>query len=87
MSEAKIGRWGKSLAVRVPLAVAKAAGLTEGEQVDIEARGGDIVILRSEAKRRAREDALAAVAEIIEARKGRSLGGLSVRALIDEGRR
>lgn len=87
MPEVKIGRWGKSLAVRVPLDVAKAAGLTEGERVDIEARGGEIVILRSEARRRAREDALAAVAEIIADRGKFSLGGLSVRELRDEGRR
>ena len=44
MSRAIVGRWGKSLAVRIPGAVASAAGLTEGERVEIETHDPDIVI-------------------------------------------
>jgi len=44
--QAIVGKWGKNLAVRLPGQVAKAAGLTNGEQVEIEARDGDIVIRR-----------------------------------------
>ena len=47
MPHAIIGRWGKSLAIRLPGEVATTAGISEGERVDIEARDGDIVIRRS----------------------------------------
>jgi antitoxin MazE len=47
MSQAIVGRWGKSLAVRIPGEVATAAGLGGGERVEVEARGGDIVIRRA----------------------------------------
>ena len=40
------GRWGKNLAVRFPGDIVRAAGLTEGERVEIETRGGDIVLRR-----------------------------------------
>ncbi len=46
MPQAIVGKWGKNLAVRLPRQIAKAAGLTNGEQVEIQARGGDIVIRR-----------------------------------------
>lgn len=87
MSQVIVGRWGKSLAVRVPLDVAAAAGLTEGEAVEIEAVDGGIVIRRDEAKAEARRRAEAAMAEILALSKGMTLGGLSIRELIDEGRR
>lgn len=87
MSQVIVGKWGKSLAVRVPLDVAAAAGLTDGEVVEIEAVDGIIVIRRDEAKAEARRDAERAAEEIIEMAKGHSLGGLSIRELIDEGRR
>jgi antitoxin MazE len=44
MSQATVGRWGKSLAVRLPGEIARAAGISDGERVEIEACGGDIVI-------------------------------------------
>jgi len=47
MTAAIVGRWGKSLAVRIPGEVANAAGLGGGERVEIEAREGDIVIRRA----------------------------------------
>ena len=87
MSQVIVGKWGKSLAVRVPLDVAAAAGLTDGEAVEIEAVDGTIVIRRDAAKAEARRKAQAAMADIIELAKGMSLGGLSIRELIDEGRR
>lgn len=87
MSQVIVGKWGKSLAVRVPIDVAAAAGLTDGEAVDIEAVDGTIVIRRDQAKAEARRKAEAAMAEILADGVGRSLGGLSIRELIDEGRR
>ena len=46
MTRATIGRWGKNLAVRFPGDVAKAARLTEGERIEIEAHDGEIVLRR-----------------------------------------
>jgi antitoxin component of MazEF toxin-antitoxin module len=87
MSRVIVGRWGKSLAVRVPLDIAHAAGLGEGEAVEVEAVDGDIHIRRSAAKEMARRDALAAVAEIVAASAGKRLDGLTIRELREEGRR
>jgi antitoxin MazE len=47
MSEAIIGKWGKSLAVRLPGDIAKAARIGAGERVEIIAEEGDIVIRRA----------------------------------------
>lgn len=87
MSRVTVGTWGKSLAVRVPLEVARAAGLISGEQVEVEAKDGDIVIRRSDAQAQARANALAALDRIIENSKGVTLGDVTIRELIDEGRR
>jgi antitoxin component of MazEF toxin-antitoxin module len=87
MSQVIVGKWGKSLAVRVPLDVAAAAGLTDGEAVEIEAVDGNILIRRDASKAEARRKAEAAMADILEMAKSMSLGGISIRELIDEGRR
>lgn len=87
MSEAKIGRWGKNLAVRLPHDLARSAGIVEGERVNLETRDGDIVIHRSHAKRRAQLDARVAMKEILAESRKYSLGEISIRELIDEGRR
>jgi antitoxin MazE len=42
-----VGRWGKSLAVRIPSEIANAAGLDNGNPVEIEAHDGEIVIRRA----------------------------------------
>jgi antitoxin MazE len=44
MPQVTVGRWGKSLAIRLPGEIAKAAGISDGERVEIEAIDGDIVI-------------------------------------------
>jgi len=87
MSQVIVGKWGKSLAVRVPLDVAAAAGLTDGEAVEIEAIDGTIVIRRDEAMAETRRKARCAAEDIRALSKGMTLGGLSIRELIDEGRR
>jgi antitoxin MazE len=46
MSHIKVGKWGKNLALRVPGDIANEIGLQEGEQVEIEAHDGGIVIRR-----------------------------------------
>jgi antitoxin MazE len=85
MSQAIVGRWGKNLAIRVPLEVARKAGLADGERVEIEAQDGDIVIRRPAA--RARKSAVAAAEEIIEERRRHRLDRKAIRLLIAEGRR
>ena len=47
MSQVIIGRWGKNLAIRFPGEIAKAAGLSDGERLEIETLDGDIVIRRA----------------------------------------
>jgi len=85
MSQATVGRWGKNLAIRVPLEVARKAGLADGERVEIEAQDGDIVIRRLSAP--ARASAAAAAEEIIAERGRHRLDRKAIRALIEEGRR
>lgn len=46
MSQVIVGKWGKNLAVRFPLEIAKAAGLTDGARIEMEARDGEIIIRR-----------------------------------------
>jgi antitoxin MazE len=47
MAQVRIGRWGKNLAIRFPGEITKAAGLSDGERVEIEASGGNVVIRRA----------------------------------------
>jgi antitoxin component of MazEF toxin-antitoxin module len=65
--------------------VAKAAGLSEGERVQLEAHDGEIVIRRPAARMRAVAEA--AAEEIIRESRSYSLGTITIRELIEEGRR
>ena len=87
MSHSVVGKWGKNLAIRVPMEVARAAGLTDGEKVEVETQDGDIVVRRREARVRARQDAEVAADEIIAESRRHSLGGISIRELLEDGRR
>ena len=87
MSQATVGKWGNNLAIRVPLEIARASGLSDGERVEIETLDGDILIRRPAARARGRSQAEAAAAEIIGESKRYSLGEDSIRDLIEEGRR
>ena len=87
MSHSVIGKWGKNLAIRVPMEIARAAGLTDGEKVEVETQDGDIVVRRREAGARARQDAEVAAKEIIAESRRRPLGDISIRKLLDDGRR
>jgi hypothetical protein len=53
----------------------------------IESRDGEIVIRRQAVSDEAREQALRAVEDIIARRKGVTLGGISIKELINEGRK
>ena len=87
MTKAIVGTWGKSLATRIPADVARAVGLTEGDAVEIAAVNGEIVIRRNGLSEEQRRKGMEAVAAIRELRKGMRLDGLSIRDMIDEGRR
>ncbi len=82
-----VGRWGKNLAIRVPAEVAETTGLTDGERVEIEVQDGDILVRRQSARALARKRAEKAVERIIAERKNYTLGDITIRELIDEGRR
>ncbi|WP_372422172.1 AbrB/MazE/SpoVT family DNA-binding domain-containing protein [Salinarimonas chemoclinalis] len=86
MTRSIIGQWGKSLAVRLPADVVRAAGLTKGAEVECAVENGTVVIrpARSEAEMR---DAMEAAQEIVRASRGLRLNGLTIRQLVDEGRR
>ncbi len=47
MPQVTVGKWGKNLAIRFPVKVVKAAGLSDGERVEIETHDGNIVIRRA----------------------------------------
>jgi antitoxin MazE len=47
MAQVTIGKWGKNLAIRFPGEIAKAAGLSDGERVEIETNDGNIFIRRA----------------------------------------
>lgn len=87
MSHSVVGKWGKNLAIRVPMEVARAAGLADGEKVEVETQDGDIVVRRREARIRSRQDAEAAAGEIIAESRHHPLGDVSIQELLEEGRR
>lgn len=45
-----LDRWGNSLGLRLPKAIAEAVGLREGDRVSIEAKDGSIVTRRAKPK-------------------------------------
>jgi len=87
MSHSIVGKWGKNLAIRVPMDIARAAGLADGEKVEIEALDGDLVVHRHTARAQAQQNAQSAADEIIAESHLHSLGGVSIRELLNEGRR
>ena len=40
----QVGKWGSSLAVRIPKAVARQCGITEGSALEMDVRSGRIVL-------------------------------------------
>ncbi len=51
MAEAVVGRWGHTLAIRLPAEAARKLALGEGGRVDIEVQGESIVIRKASAER------------------------------------
>jgi antitoxin MazE len=46
----QIAKWGNSLAVRIPKAVADAAELRPGDKLDVDAEGSGAVVIRKETR-------------------------------------
>ncbi|MCY3858256.1 MAG: AbrB/MazE/SpoVT family DNA-binding domain-containing protein [Gammaproteobacteria bacterium] len=42
----RVGKWGSSLAVRIPKTVADQCGISEGSLLDMEVRSGQLVVRR-----------------------------------------
>jgi len=47
MAQVIVSKWGKSLAIRLPGEIVKAVGLSDGERVEVETKGGNIFIRRA----------------------------------------
>jgi antitoxin MazE len=86
MAHVIVGKWGKNLAIRIPFDIARASALIDGEEVEIENIGGDILIRRPAARARNRQAAGDAAAEIIADSRSHTLGDVSLRELREEGR-
>jgi antitoxin MazE len=59
--QVQITKWGNSLGLRVPRAVAESAGIGEGTRVDIEARSDGSIIVRKAKPRYSLEELIAAM--------------------------
>jgi hypothetical protein len=59
----------------------------DGERVEIEVQDGDILVRRQAARVEARKRAEEAAERIIAERKNYTLGDITIRELIEEGRR
>lgn len=47
MSQVIVSRWGRNLAIRLPLEVVRVAGIHDGERLDIEVSENEILIRRA----------------------------------------
>jgi len=81
----KIGRWGKSLAFRIPADLAGTSGFAEGDMVTMDYSDGNLRLRRSNESRRL--DAKVAAAELLVLAQNHTLDGIAIRELIDDGRR
>jgi antitoxin MazE len=59
----EIGKWGNSLGVRIPAALAKSLGLTEGSQVSLQAVQDQLIIKKAQPAAYSLETMLAAIDE------------------------
>jgi antitoxin MazE len=78
VATAVLGKWGRNIGVRLPSEVVKAAGLRNGERVDVEARGADADAIA---------DAQAAAEEIIAESELYPLDTAEILEMLNEGRR
>ncbi len=60
-TDSKIAKWGNSLAVRIPLAIAKQAGLAEGDSVRLSLDAEGSIVLRPARRRYELSDLVAQI--------------------------
>jgi len=88
MTWTRVHTWNESEVSELLRDIGRAAGLVDGEPVEIEAKDGQIHIRRvNKTPVKGSPEAFAAVEQLIANSKGHSLAGLSIRELIDEGRK
>lgn len=88
MNQITVGTWGEAMASGGLRDAGRAAGLVDGERVEIEAKDGDIVIRRArKIPVKGSPEAMAAAEALIENGRGVTLGDVTIRELIEEGRR
>ena len=87
MTHATVEKWGKNLAVRLPLDVVRSTGMQTGEKVDIEVRDGDVVMVIRRPEPNSTADAMAAAEEIIRESENYTLDAAEILDMVKEGRR
>lgn len=88
MTRITVHTWNEGEVSDLLRTIGHAAGLVDGEKVEIEAKDGQINIRRARKSAvKGSPEAFAALERIIANSKGRSLAGLSIRELIDDGRK
>jgi antitoxin MazE len=60
---AKVQKWGNSLALRIPKAVAEIVGLTEGREVELVVEDGRLIVKTTRQRKYTLEELLAQVSE------------------------
>jgi antitoxin MazE len=60
-NDTQVARWGNSLAVRIPRAIVKEAGVSEGDRLSLDVAPDGSIVLRSAGPRYALEDLVSAI--------------------------
>jgi antitoxin MazE len=55
-NQTQVAKWGNSLAVRIPQAIVRAAGLTEGDRLSLDLAGDGSIVLRSSRRKYSLEE-------------------------------
>jgi antitoxin component of MazEF toxin-antitoxin module len=88
MNQITVGTWGEGMASGVLRDAGRAVGLVDGERVEVEGKDGDLIIRRArKTPLKGSPEALAAAEKLIENSRGVTLGDVTIRELIEEGRR
>lgn len=62
-NDTQVARWGNSLAVRIPRAIVKDAGLVEGDRVSLDLDADGSIVLRSSRRRYSLEELVAGISK------------------------
>ncbi|HUB33284.1 MAG TPA: AbrB/MazE/SpoVT family DNA-binding domain-containing protein [Bryobacteraceae bacterium] len=60
-NDTQISKWGNSLAVRIPRAIARGAGLSEGDRLSADLAGDGSIVLRSQKRKYSLNDLVAGI--------------------------